>query len=62
MSQVAGIQTDADRLVPFSAQFLEDLNGIGYAALERIDRIHQQQAVVGINIRIGTEGADFAVA
>ena len=62
VGKVAGVQANADGLVPFASQFLEDADGVRHAALERVDGVDEQQAVVGIDVGVGAEGAEFAHA
>ena len=40
-------------------QLFADPDGIGHPAFERIVRINQQEAGVGINIGVGTKGRNF---
>ena len=47
---------------PLRLQFFKDANGVGDAALQRVDRIDQQQAVVGIQFGVSAERAQFALA
>ena len=49
-------------LMPFPLQFFKDANGVGDAALQRIDRIDQQQAIVGIQLGVSAKRAEFALA
>ena len=55
VGQVARIQADAYRLVSLFAQILKDTDGVRHATFQRIDGIHQQQAVVGVNVGVGLE-------
>ena len=48
MREVARIEANANRLMPFAAQFFKDANGVGEAAFQCVDRIDEQQAIVGI--------------
>ncbi|GBE23662.1 hypothetical protein BMS3Bbin01_03047 [bacterium BMS3Bbin01] len=43
-----------------SAQFLEHGDGVGNAALDRVDRVDEEKAVVGKDLRVGSEGIDLA--
>ena len=62
IGQVARVQADAHRLVALAPQLLKDPDGIGDAALQGVDGIHQQQAVVGIDVGVGAKGIQLAHA
>ena len=48
--------------VPLAPQLLEDLDRVGDAAAERVDRVHQQHAVVRVDLGVRAEGVELAHA
>src|SRR5690606_33713152 len=51
--EVAGVEADANGLVPLSPQFLENCDRVRDAAFQRVDGIHEQQRVVGVYRGVG---------
>ena len=45
-----------------SAQPLEHVDGVGDPGLQRVDRVDQEQAVVGVGVRVGLERSELALA
>ena len=43
-------------------QLFKDLDGIGDAGVERVVGIHQQDAVIRVDIRVGVKGVQLAAA
>ncbi len=60
VGEVARIQTDAHGLVPLAAKLFEDGDGVGHAAPEAVDSVHEQEAVVRVDLGEGPEGLQFA--
>ena len=68
IGKVAAVQPDADGLVPFRFQAVEDLYRIGDAALQGVVGVHEKEAIVGIylgirlkRLELGGEGHHPAV-
>ena len=58
--QVAGVQPDADHLVPLPAHLLADFDRVPHAS-ERVVGVHQEHAIVGHGLGVGPEGFQFVV-
>ena len=55
MGEIAGIQSYSDRLVTLALELFEDRDRVRDAALERIHRIHEEDAVVRIDLCVRPE-------
>ncbi len=62
VGQVAGVEADAHRFVTTPPQLLEHGHRVGDPALEGVDGVDQQQALVGVQLGVGAEGSQLALA
>ena len=62
IGQVARIEADADRRVALRPQLLEHADRVWHTALQRIHRVYKQQTVVGVDLGVGAEGVELALA
>ena len=62
IGHIAGVQTDAALGDAHGAKHLvERADGVGYAGLERVERVHEQDGVVGIGLAVADEGVILGV-
>ena len=61
VGEVAGVEADADRLVPGAPEPLERGDGVRQATAEGVDGVDEEQGVVGVDVGVGIERRPLAL-
>ena len=59
IGKIAAVKPNTHRFVTIGAQFIENANGVRHAAFQRVIGIDEQQAGVGKDLGIRSEGRDL---